>query len=409
VAPQRSTVRETVEATIRNGQEFLRGAQLPNGSWANSPWETGFCIISLVESGVPSDDPMFAAATDWLMTQSRREGQAGTSWESFTWDTSLVIRALRRTARAETDQVVGEAVRWTLKTEIADLDSSRQLFHYGYCYPAQTLIMLSEEGGLADERRQISTFLRQSQEPDGGWITDFDTAQIVEALARDGVAFDSEWEVNHGANTYPGGLPKVVDWIERRQTPGGGWSGLTLPAALMFRAYILTNAHPDRDVVGLALTWFLHQICDDGSCFHEPARTGAMIETMTLLLKLADEPRGAHLGFHATFNSFLASMDDTVAERAAARRAQLTDLMSLRQQAVALANISEGRRLRLIRLFWFFAALSLVQVTAAVAIGLANQRADPLSVVLAVNGLLQTLVPAAIFVVRRLTRKDRVS
>lgn len=96
---------------------------------------------------------------------------------------------------------------------------------------------------------------------------------------------------------------------------GGGWSGLTFPAALMFRAYILASPKPDRDVVGLALTWFLHQICDDGSCFHEPARTAAMIETFYILYEFATNENGKYLEFSSNYDQFLASINRLVEKK----------------------------------------------------------------------------------------------
>lgn len=118
--------------------------------------------------------------------QNKREDTNGVNWEGFTWDTSLVIRALNKVNPTDYKDIIKKAVEWTALTEKSDLSPEKQLFHFGFCYPAQTLLMLNELNMHGETQNEIKTFLKSTQEADGGWVTDFDSAQIIEALIKSG-------------------------------------------------------------------------------------------------------------------------------------------------------------------------------------------------------------------------------
>lgn len=286
----RDNVTSLVRERIEKAQLWLASIQQANGSWLNSPWHTAKIMIALLETGLGADDPKIIRAYEWLTDKAAtRIDPTMVCWDNWTWDTALVIRALHRLASEKARSDIRRALTWLVREEKREVRAPSSLLSFGRCYSAQVVLALVETGEDAADIDFFARHLQNLQEKGGGWISTFDSAQIIEALVASGVAEKSrQWTVRHveTGEEYPGGIDLAISWIEGKQLLFGNWDGLTWPTTWILRAYLKAANHYNQETVMLALAWLLEQKAPDGSWFHEPARTASCMLTFNEVLAL---------------------------------------------------------------------------------------------------------------------------
>lgn len=81
------SLREEIEEGVERGVLFLRGRQLPDGSFAgcwgiNFTYAIFFAVEGLRAAGVPADDPVLIRAAGWLVSRQRADGGWGEHYSS---------------------------------------------------------------------------------------------------------------------------------------------------------------------------------------------------------------------------------------------------------------------------------------------------------------------------------------
>ncbi len=126
---------------LARGVQWLRAAQEPDGSWfgrwgVNYIYGTGAVVPALVAAGARPDDPVVAAALDWLVVHQNPDGGWGEDCRSYTdaafrgrgtstaSQTAWALLALVAGGAAGTDGPAGTAaargVQWLIDTQRAD-------------------------------------------------------------------------------------------------------------------------------------------------------------------------------------------------------------------------------------------------------------------------------------------------
>jgi len=290
------TMRDVLEERITGVQNWLLQRQLSEGCWKGSPWHTAKIIMTLIDTGVDPNYPKFKVAYKWLIDNREQASPSEVNWEGWTWDTALVVRCLKRLKFPDTEKYISQAIRWMRIRERRDIEAPTMASYFGRCYTAQVVMALVECG--VDVKDQDLLFfihtLQQQQEPDGGWITSFDTAQIVEALVKANV--ERNWIVQQRGEAYEGGLDRAVKWFEKKQNRFGNWDGLTWPTAWALRAYLLTAQNYNPKVVTLALVWLLEQQASKNpSWFHEQGRSATAMLTLKVALDCLSRKKDPNL------------------------------------------------------------------------------------------------------------------
>lgn len=304
----RDTVNSLIRRRIDRSQQFLLTVQRDNGSWLNSPWHTAKIVMALVETGLRPTHPQVLNAYRWLTQEAAMHVSGEVCWDSWTWDTALVIRALHRMHSEEAESYIQRASSWLKREERTEVESPSSLLSFGRCYSAQVILALVEVGEDVADIGFFANHLKSLQERDGGWISTFDTAQILEALVASGGAEQpTQWIVKHAetGEEYPGGIDVAISWVERRQLIYGNWDGLTWPTAWILRAYLLAASRYNRETVMLALSWLLEQKAPDGSWFHEPARTATCMLTFNKVLDLKSKLHQNGIDLDQSYSRFL--------------------------------------------------------------------------------------------------------
>jgi squalene-hopene/tetraprenyl-beta-curcumene cyclase len=180
-------------------------------------WDTALALIALADAGGRPDDPVIAAAREWLLEKEvtvrgdwsvRRPDLAPGGWafefENVHYpdidDTAEVIMALRKASPngpgCDADAACRRGVHWTVG-------------------------MQSRDGGWgAFDADNTSTLANQLPFFDFGRVTDPPsadvTAHVVEMLAAEPGPKGPDW---------PAALASGVDWLLAHQEPDGSWYG----------------------------------------------------------------------------------------------------------------------------------------------------------------------------------------
>ena len=158
-------MREVIQERIDNVQRWLLAQQHENGSWNNSAWHTAKIIIALVDTGISSDHPQLEKAYHWLADQKVNEGldkekHKLISWENWTWDTALVLRAISRLEISGKTELIEAGLRWMISAEKDTLNAGDIAVSFGRCYTAQTILAILETKNRPRFEKDVNFFIR---------------------------------------------------------------------------------------------------------------------------------------------------------------------------------------------------------------------------------------------------------
>lgn len=283
------TMKDIIEERIHSVQGWLLQQQRLDNSWKGSAWHTAKIMMALVETGVNPEHPKIKEGYQWLIDNREQRSATEVNWEGWTWDTALVVRCFKKLNYLDTDEYITKALKWMVDQERRDIEAPTPATYFGRCYTAQVVMALAECGIDPDDEdlKFFVNTLQQQQEPDGGWINNFDTAQIVEALIKANSSYT--WKIQHHEEVFEGGLNHAVTWMEKQQSRFGNWDGLTWSTAWTLRSYLLAAKKYNPKVITLALGWLLEQQSSrNPSWFNEQGRTATAIITLRTVLNRLD-------------------------------------------------------------------------------------------------------------------------
>jgi squalene cyclase len=250
-----------VESMISEGLQWLNRTRNPDGGCREAInlniWDTALSVITLIESGMPSNDAHIQKACGWLiehqnpdggwpfsgLPKRQENGKTGkrengrrlgdidespitshqspvTNLPSDADDTALSTLALLKSGFSPTNPTVAKGLRWLQEHQGTDGSWSTYLPGSGdvgcVSVTAHAIEALMTAGGMKSEIQRALLWLRKSMNKNGYWSdlwlskNTYGTACALAVLIK--VGQKDCIEVKRG-----------IDWLRQAQNPDGGW------------------------------------------------------------------------------------------------------------------------------------------------------------------------------------------